>query len=210
MTKIKNFRLTPRPREMARWLKRERGLETTPELELALEQITKDAKQSIETAAIYTTLTRQVAEKTTPLAFPHKSIAVSIAAVSIGPALGTLREASHSDALKESLLSALHQEALSQSLHFVVRLVQDQAKEEDCDMSPPVSIEDLPNGQAGLSAGKQGPDLASSLAILLGVQRIGIALDASIPEIPPHVRVAWLFWTPIGKAANRRAEKVAA
>src|SRR5258708_39606118 len=110
MTKIKNFLLRLRPREMGRWLKKERGLETTPELEVAIEQAAKEAKRGIETAAVYTTLTRQVAEKTTTLTFPNKAIAVSFIAVSIGPALGAQREAVQSDARKESILAALHHE----------------------------------------------------------------------------------------------------
>ncbi len=194
MTKIKNFRLTLRPREMARWLKKERALETTPELELAIEQAAKEAKRSIETAAIYTTLTRQIAEKTTTIAFPEKTIAVSVIAVSIGPALQALREASQADAAKESLFAAVHQEALGQALQFVVRLVQEQAKDEDCDMTAAFSESNV----------------APSLATLLGVARIGIALDATGSELPPYSRVAWLFWTPVGKGTTKRAEKVAA
>ncbi len=196
MTKIKNFRITLRPREMARWLKKERGLETTPELEMSIEQAAKESKRWVEPAAIYTTLTRSIAEKTTAISFPNKAIAVSVVAVSIGPGLESQRQAEEAGAPRESLLSALQQESLAQSLHFVVRLIQDQAKDEDCDMSSPVSVEEA--------------QVASSLATLLGVQRIGIALDASIPSIPSHVRLAWLFWTPVGKGASRRTEKVAA
>src|SRR5688572_21820758 len=158
MTKIKNFRIHLRPRELARWLKKERGMETTPDLELTIEKASSDSKRSIETAAIYTTLTRAVAEKTTPLAFPDKAIAVSVIVVSIGPALETQRLAAAGD--EESLAAALQHEALTQSLQFVIRLVQEQAKEEDCEMSlPPLAGETPVN---------------VSLATLLGVQRIGI------------------------------------
>jgi hypothetical protein len=202
MTKIKNFRLNLRTREMARWLKKERGLETTPELELAIEQAAKEAKTAIETAAIYTTLTRQIAEKTTTLMFPNKAIAVSIVAVSIGPALQAKHEASQGDLLTGSLLAAVHQEALAQSLQFVVRLIQEQAKEEDCEMT--AAMTDFPAGQTAL------PFAASSLASLLGVARIGIPLDGAGSELPPYSRVAWLFWTPVGKGTTKRAEKVAA
>ncbi len=196
MTKIKNFRITPRVREMARWLKKERGLETTPELEVSIEQVAKEAKRWVEPAAVYTTLTRQIAEKTTAISFPEKAIAVSVVAVSIGPALELERHAAESVPSRESLLAALQQEALHQALHFVIRLVQEQAKEEDCEMSPPVSDIQTP--------------IASSLATLVGVQRIGITLDASAPELPPHARMAYLFWTPVGKETAKRAEKVAA
>jgi len=206
MTKIKNFRISLRSREMARWLKKERGMDTTPELDVAIDQAAKEAKAWIEPAAIYTTLTRQIAEKTTTISFPDKAIAVSVLAVSIGPALEKEWQAAQSDPMKESLLAALRQEALSQALQFAVRLVQDQAKEEDCEMSAPVS--DLP-------AGRQALSVASSLATLLGTARIGIHVDAS--GFPPYARVAWLFWTPVGKNSGRAptgrpvgTEKVAA
>jgi len=195
MTKIKNFRITLRPRDMARWLKKERGLETTPELEVAIEQIAKSSRALIDTAAIYTTLPRQVAEKTTPFEFPKKAIATTLIAVSIGPAVETQRSQA-TDPHQESLLAALHHEALAQSLNFVMRLAQDQAKEEDCDLSPVISAADILT--------------ATTVATLLGVPRIGIDVDTAHSDIPSHARLAWLFWTPIGKGASRRAEKVAA
>jgi hypothetical protein len=195
MTKIKNFRITLRPRDMARWLKKERGMETTPELELAVEQLIKESKPWISPAAVYTTLTRQIAEKTTSLSFPNKSIAVSVVAISIGTALHEQRLATPSDPIRDPLLAALEQEALAQAVQFAVRLIQDQAKEEDCEMSAPVTAEDV--------------QTASALATLVGIQRIGINLDAVSSELPPHARVAWLFWTPVGKGSAKRPEKVA-
>ena len=73
-------------------------------------------------------------------------------------------------------------------------------------MSAPVTAEDI--------------QVVSALATLVGIQRIGINLDASPSELPPHARVAWLFWTPVGKGPTSAkatvgkptasAEKVAA
>src|SRR5467141_914359 len=83
MTKIKNFRVTLRPREMARWLKKERGVETTPELELAIEGMIKESRKWVTPAAVYATLTRHTAEKTTALALPPDAVALSVAAVPI-------------------------------------------------------------------------------------------------------------------------------
>jgi hypothetical protein len=191
MTKIKNFRIQLRTRDMARWLKKERGLETTPELEVSVEQAGKEAKRWIEPAAVYTTLTRQIAEKTTTISFPDKAIAISIVAVSIGPALEAERKSAEAGSSTETLLAAVQQEALAQALQFAIRLVQDQAKEEDCEMSAPVFSPDL--------------FTSSTLPTLLGVQRIGIAFDASTQELPSHARVAWLFWTPVGKSSSRQA-----
>jgi hypothetical protein len=192
MTKIKNFRITLRPREMARWLKRERQLETTPDLEVSIDLIIKESKNWVTPAAVYTTLTRQLAEKTTSISFPAKSIAVSALAVSIGEGLNAPPLAAQGEPSREALLAAVQQEALAQALHFVVRLVQDQAKEEDCEMSSPISESQV----------------AASLVPFLGAERIGISASGS--DLPPHARVAWLFWTPVGKGAAKRAEKVAA
>ena len=189
MTKIKNFRITLRAREILRWLKKERGLETTPDLEVSVEHLTKEGKPWIEPAAVYSTLTRQIAEKTTALSFPEKTIAVSVMAVSIGASLRQKRSEAADDPSREALLAALEQEALSQSVQFAVRLLQDQAKEEDCEMSAPVYA--------------QENVAVSALASLIGVQRIGIELDPSVAELPSHVRVAWLFWTPIGKGSRQ-------
>ena len=212
MTKIKNFRVHFRPREMARWLKKERGVEIiTPELELAIDEVAKEAKKWVIPAAVYTTLTRQTAEKTTTIPWPPEAVALSVAAVSIGPALEAERKSAAADATREMLLAALLQEALAQSLQFTIRLIGEQAKEEDCEMSLPVSVQDLPAGRQGLLA---------SLATLLGLARIGIAIDAAAPELPPYARVSYLFWTPVskgpasakapaGKSAGS-AEKVAA
>jgi hypothetical protein len=189
MTKIKNFRITLRSREIARWLKKERGLELTPDLELTVDQLIKEGKDYIEPAAVYSTLTRPVAEKTTTITFPEKAIATSLIVVSIGSVLNGKRVEALSDSGRESLLSALEQEALSQSISFASRLLQDQAKEEDCELSTPEAVLD--------------PVMASSLASLVGVQRIGINLDATGAELPSYARAAWLFWTPIGKKGGR-------
>ncbi len=194
MTKIKNFRVTLRAREMARYLKKERGVETTPELELAIEQTVNDGKKWVAPAAVYTTLTRQTAEKTTPISFPPVAVALSVAAVTIGTALETERRASEPGSTREMLLAALEQEALTQALQFTVRLIGEQAKEEECEMSPPVSVQD--------------GALVSSLSALLGVARIGIHVDASTETLPPHTRVSYWFWTPAGKGSSGRAQPV--
>jgi hypothetical protein len=192
MTKIKNFKVTIRPREIARWLKKEKGLETTPELELAIEEAVKEAKRWVTPAAVYTTLTRQTAEKMTKIPMPPEAVALSIVAVSIGSGLAAERKAAASGSQQDLLLAALEQEALAQSLQFTVRLIGEQAEEEDCEMSSPVSVQEAP--------------VASSLATLLGVARIGIQFDPSASELPPHVRVSYWFWTPAAKGPSRRAE----
>lgn len=201
MTKIKNFRITLRPRDVARWLKANRGLATTPELEASIDAAIKSVKPTLKTAAIYTTLTRVTGEKVTPLAYPSKSVAASIIAVTVGPELETARSAAETngDTGQESLFAALQQEGLAQAIHFAIRLIQEQAKEEDCEMSPAIPSDD--------------GTVLKPLAELLGLQRVGIDFNPDAPTLPAHARIVWTFWTPLGKGGKRetpsRSEKAA-
>src|SRR5689334_4865359 len=131
MTKIKNFRLTLRPREVARLLKQQRDVQITPELEASIEHAVQDAKRFLEPAAVYTTLTKGTAGKTMPIAFSEGAISVSVLAVTVGPKLGEERQAAgEQDPLQAPLLAAIEQEAVGQAVQFVMRLVTEQAKEE--------------------------------------------------------------------------------
>src|ERR1019366_9180485 len=131
-----------------------------------IEQLMRESKLWIEPSAVYSTLTRAIAEKTTSLVFPDRSIAVSIIAVSVGPRLEEERLSARAHPSREALLAALGQEALSQTLQFAIRLIQDQAKEEDCEMP----------AAGPLPAGGFDPSMVSSLATLVGIQRIGIEI----------------------------------
>src|SRR6266446_4020174 len=107
MTKIKNFRVNLRSRVIARWLKKERGLESTPELELTIGEAVKEAKRWVTPAAVYTTLTRKTAEKTTTIPMPPEAVALSVAAVSIGKGLVAERQSAESGSPRDMLLAAL-------------------------------------------------------------------------------------------------------
>src|SRR5262249_39080737 len=139
VTKIKNFRINLRAREIGRLMKSQSQIQLTPALEASIEHAINDAKRLLQPAAVYTTLTRSTAEKATPLPLTDPAVASSAIAVTIGPALEEeIKSASdRQDTLQTSLLTALRQEALQQAVQFIVRLIEDQAKEEECDMSAP-------------------------------------------------------------------------
>jgi uncharacterized oligopeptide transporter (OPT) family protein len=197
MTKIKNFRVHFRSREIARWLKVHDHLQVTPALEASIEHAISDSKRWLQPAALYTTLTRSTAEKTTPLPFPEGAVAASVIAVTVGGAVESERAEAlaRQDAMQASLLGALEQEALQQATQFVVRLVEEQAKEEECELSPLIDTQVDP--------------LLTSLGTLLGVQRIGIVLNAAAPQLPPYARLTWMSWTPLAKTSARRKESAA-
>jgi hypothetical protein len=202
MTKIKNYRITLRAREVARLLKAEAKLQITPALEASIEHAINEARRQLQPSAVYTTLSRSTAEKATPLPMADPAVAASAIAVTIGTALNEEIQSAtdRQDTLQASLLQALRVEALQQAVQFIMRLIEDQAKEEECEMSAPRDVND------GV--------LLTSLGSLLGMQRIGINLASENPQIPPHARLVWTVWSPKvrAKASAKtagRAEKAA-
>jgi hypothetical protein len=189
MTKIKNFRIHLRAREIARWLKNQRQMPTTPELELAVESAIKQSKAWVHPAAVYTTLTRVTAERATSLAFPDSAVAASIVAVTFG---ADVQAPIPADGAQASMIEALKEEALHQSVQFAIRLLQDQAKEEECELSAPVIAEDL--------------TILSSLSTLLGSQRIGVSVSSESPAWPAHARLVWMYWTPVRRPSSKKSE----
>ena len=195
MTKIKNFRITLRPREIARWIKTQKQIPTTPNLESAVQQAIDAVKGRIKPAAIYTTLTRATADKTTSLPLPAEAVAVSIIAVTLSDGLSRAQgiDGLGVDGLDAAAwLEAIEQEALQQSVQFAMRLLQEQAKDESCQLSAPLPAPDAEH--------------VPSLAALLGVHRIGIVVESADALWPTHARLVWSFWTPAGKSTGERRE----
>lgn len=202
MTKIKNFRIPLRAREVARILKARAKLQITPELEASIEHLISEIKGQLEPSAVYTTLTRSTAEKATPLPLTEQAVAASAIAVTIGSALDAeiTVATGHSDTMQESLLKALREEALGQAVQFIMRLLESQAKEEECELSAPRETTE------GV--------LLNSLGSLLGTHRIGISLDQDSLALPSYARLVWSEWTPKARAkatpkASERVEKAA-
>jgi hypothetical protein len=193
MTKIKNFRLTLRAREIARALKNQHAIQITPEVEAGIEHAINDAKRFLEPAAVYATLTRAVLSKTTPIPLAEGAVAASVVAVTVGPQIEAERAAmAEKDPFQAALLAAIQQEALAQATQFALRLIQEQAKEEECEMAPPLPVEE--------------EALLPPLATLLGIQRIGLDLPETAPRLPPHARMTWTLWTPIRKSGSKRSD----
>ena len=194
MTKIKNFRISLRSREIARLLKNRDGIPTTPEMEASIEQGIKEYKRFLETAALFTTLSKATAQKTTSLILADKATAVSLIAATVGSKLDEERAAAlaGNESIRASLLAALQEEALHQTVHFAMKLIAEQAKEEECDLSALSQAEEV--------------SLLPPLAALLGIQRIGLPFDGNAPYLPPYARLVWTLWTPAAKSLSRRSD----
>jgi hypothetical protein len=205
MTKIKNFRINLRVREVARLLKaRQNGIPLDPEQEASLEPALVQCRGLLAPASLYATMTRQTAVNAVPFELPKKCVALSAICVTIGPGLMELRQQAEAEghAARAILLSCIEQEALQQSMTFALRLVQDQAKKEDCLLSDPEEC-------------REG-DTRKKLATLLALERIGLTLAEPDAALPLYARLVYAVWMPASKTpaakktpSKSRAEKAA-
>jgi hypothetical protein len=193
LTKIKNFRITLRNREIARLLKAQ-GLQITPALEASIEHAVQEYKSLIQPAAVFSSLNPAEANKIISSPLPENSVAVSFAAVTIGPQLSAAGAVSGADPLQTSLLKSIEQEALHQAGQFVLRLIQDQAKEEECELTQALDIE---------------ASFLPSLAGLLGIERIGMKAGETSAVMPAGSRILWTSWVPVVKTSPKKSPSAA-
>lgn len=193
MTKIKNFRITLRGREVARLLKAKIGMPLDPAQEASIEPALAECRARLKPASLYATLTRQTAVNAVPFELPGKAVALSVIGVTIGPGIGDLWQAVDLPAGRQAridLLQAIEQEALQQAAAFALRLVQDQAKKEDCELTDAQDCQETETRQ--------------KLATLLDLGRINLALGESDAAVPAHARLLYTVWLPTGKSAAKK------
>ena len=191
MTKIKNFRITLRGREVARLLKAKIGMPLDPTQEASIEPALAECRARLKPASLYATLTRQTAVNAVPFELPGKAVALSVIGVTIGSGIGDLRQTvDANDQARADLLQAIEQEALQQAAAFALRLVQDQAKKEDCELTDAQDCQETETRQ--------------KLATLLDLGRINLALGESDAAVPAHARLLYTVWLPTGKSAAKK------
>jgi hypothetical protein len=205
MTKIKNFRITLRVREVARLLKaRQNNLPLDPDQEASLEPALAECRKLLAPASLYATMTRQTAVHAVPFELPKRSMALSAICATIGSNVMELRQQAEADgqAARAVLLSCIEQEALQQAMTFALRLVLDQAKKEDCALTDPQECQEAETRQ--------------KLATLLSLERIGLSVMEGEAALPLFARLVYVVWMPTAKSSSAkrtpsksRAEKAA-
>jgi hypothetical protein len=192
MTKIKNFRIQLRGREVARLLKNRIGMPLDPAQEASIEPALGEARKLVRPASLYSTLTRQTAVNAVPFELPKKAVALSAICATIGSGLAELREKAEAaqDTARTDLLSIIEHEALQQATTFALRLVSDQAKKEDCELT---DAQDC-----------QEPETRQKLATLLSLDRIDLSLSETDAALPAYSRLIYVVWMPAGKSASKK------
>ena len=190
--KIKKFRIRPRLSSVGRILKSIMGVKhLPPEVEASLPGEIEDFLPRTMPTAFYQTWAREdmpaAFAETLKHAEASKAVAVSALVATIG--------AEPEDALSEFLLngetqrsqvsSAICEESADLCLHFLMRLLADDAQTDDCEISEPISVTD--------SA------LLGTTLKLLEAEQEGVTFDSACHLAPRFTRVALVAWWPVAR-----------
>ncbi len=193
MRKIKNFRINFRQREVLRLLKKTTQItEVTPQLEEAISQESQRLAKLITPAAIYETLQKEKLAQELSVSPPGNWVAASLYLITISNTIEEeIKEAQRrGEHILGHILHALSLEALEQSTNFVERLLEDEAKQETCDLSDRVPV-------AATEA------WAKFFEVLPG-EKIGVQLLDNGSLQPLFSSGGVMYWTPSKKQRSSR------
>ena len=196
--KVKKFRIRPRLATVARILKAQLGVrQLPPELEQSLPQESETFLGHASPAAFYQTWSREeIPAPFRPVleqAGHARAIAVSALVATVGPGPEELLSQLLLDGetQRAQAVSAFGEDGADLSFQFLLRLLADDAKNDDCDVSEPLHVTD-------------SVLLAETLA-LLESSADGVDVDAAGHLSPRFTRVALCAWAPVSKRKRAAA-----
>ncbi len=196
--KVKKFRIRPRFASVGRVLKSIMGVKQLPAgVEESLPLESETFLSHVTPAAFYHTWSQDEV----PAAFKDtmkeaglsKAIAVTAMTATIGSQveeyLSTLLM--NGETQRSQVVTALSEEAAELSFQFLLRLLADDAKSDDCDLSEPFMVTDA--------------ILLNDVLAALDAQQEGITLDSAQHMMPRFTRVALVAWWPVSKKKRSAA-----
>ena len=184
MNKIKNFRINLREKEILRLLKKTLKIEVTPQVQAALKAQCEQLQKIITPASIYATFQKDKLPLKLAFNAPDKWIAATIFAVTIGKDFESVvaEEQSKSESMLSGITHCIGVEALEQSVNFIGRLISDEAKEEEGELSQKLIIADVSDIEV----------LCQSLPIV----KIGVSFTQNSGVVPMFSSFGLYFWLP--------------
>lgn len=192
MKKIKKFKITLRTREITRLLKATSELkEITPQLEEAVQSETINIQKIVSPAAICETFFKDKFPQELLVSPPDNWVAASVYLVTVGTDIEKLKNEAH--ARGENILSQIiHSaglEALEQSAAFVQRLIVDEAKDENCELSDRKRL--------------NTPEFYTNLFASLPGDKIGVKITENNLLDPLYSSGGIIYWMPLKKKGSK-------
>jgi hypothetical protein len=190
--KIKKFRIKPRWPVVGKILKGLLGTKKlAPEVEESLPLDIQAVSAQLIPAAFYHTWAQGHVPARLDQLLADQGLDKAVAVTAVVATAGTTVEESISDLLlkgesnKSQVLSAIGEEAADLSFSFIHRLLQEEAKGDDCETTDPITIKDQ--------------ELLAEILTLLDAGQEGISLDTAGHLSPRFTRVAAVAWWPVKK-----------
>lgn len=193
LKKIKKYKISIRPSFVLRNLKRKLNLDSMPDsLEKNMQETISRVSPLIVPSSIYNTYSKS--ETPEPVKglweyAPGQALSLSLILTTIGPLLEQEIEKSSNEpeCQKATILDSTAREALEQSLHFISKLISEEAKLDGCTLT--------------LFAPVQTALFKDALTHLES-QKAEISLDADGRLIPTFSSFSFCFWVPVSKNRN--------
>ena len=159
----------------------------TPEIEDEIHRQSRRMNGIIAPAALYDTLPREKFPKELVAEPPENWVAASVYLATIGEgAQNDLLSAQNSgEQLVGQVLHSVALESLDQSGNFIRRLIEDEAKEDSCELSRQKTV--------------SGEESWKKLLELLPGDKIGISFLGGDRFSPMYSTGGIIFWTPLKK-----------
>lgn len=190
--KVKKFRIRPRLPSVGRILKSIMGVKQLPsDIELSLPVESEQFLASVVPAAFYQTWSKDEVpacfKPSLQAAGMTKAVAVTAAVGTIGPEAEEYLSQllMNGQTVRSQIVTAFCEEGADLALQFLLRLLADDAKSDDCDIDESLMISD--------------PALLAETLNVLESHQEGVALDAAGHLSPRFTRVALTAWWPVSK-----------
>ncbi len=192
MKKIKNFKINLRMREVIRILKTTTPApEITAQLEEAIQRESQRVQKIIVPAAMYDTQPREKIPPELAVVAPEYWVAASAFLITIGSDVEReIKDArDRGETILPQILHSIALESLEQSVNFVRRLIVEEAKDDECELS-----RNQPVG-AGTAWEK--------FSLVLPGDKIGVTRADEETYHPLYSSCGVIFLTPLKKRAAK-------
>jgi hypothetical protein len=190
--KVKKFRIKPRLPVVGRWLKSFLSAKKIPvELEESLPLEIQSVTSQLVPSALYQTWTQgeipAVLDNVLEANGWDKAISVSVVVATVGSQLEEkiAELLMKGETNRSQVLAAIGEESADLAFHFIFRLLTDDAKSDDCEVSEPLPLTDK--------------DVLQESLQLLEASQEGVGLDSAGHLSPRFTRVSLVAWWPASK-----------
>ncbi|OVE77426.1 hypothetical protein BVX98_02690 [bacterium F11] len=194
--KVKKFRIRPRIPTVKRILKSLLGTKQLPvELESSVEKESEDFLNHCSPTAFYQTWPLDDIEQEMRNVFEDTRAKKAVSFSAMISTIGAESEELISQSLMKgetnqaNLLTALGEETADLSQQFLLRLLVEDAKQDDCEIGDPILIKDGP--------------LLDNIITKMGAEKENVSLDSAGHLTPRFTRVSLAAWIPVSKKRNQ-------